>query len=182
MSGRLRFPVLTTASLLFLLASGCSRFRRPPAASTQDLQRLYDNHEWFKLNAALERGDAPVFFRAAMECARNKTDLCERDMAEVIRTNSGGNFEYEAHSQLESLYLRQGKYRHALKEDESILRLRPNDGDAQNSAAVAKAAGVSPEQHVGHAGPAHVPWVDPGKSLAIPISIDGKQVKYFFDT
>jgi hypothetical protein len=178
----MRCLLVPAAAILSVLASGCSLFRRAPAPTAQDLQRLYDNHEWFKLNTAVRRGDAPLFFRAAMECALNKTDACERDMAEVIRTNPGTNSEYEAHSQLESLYLRQGKYQHALKENESILRLRPDDVDAQNSSAVAKAAGVSPEQQVAHTGPAHVAWVDPGKSLSIPISIGGKQVKYFFDT
>jgi hypothetical protein len=45
-----------------------------------------------------------------------------------------------------------------------------------------QAASAAPEQEVAHFGPAHVAWVDPGKSLMIPISIDGKPVKYFFDT
>ncbi len=29
---------------------------------------------------------------------------------------------------------------------------------------------------------AHVSWVHPGKSLTIPVTIDGKQAKYFIDT
>jgi hypothetical protein len=182
MSGRLQSLALGMVSALFVLASGCSTFHRAPAPNIEDLQRLYDNHEWFKLNAAVRRGPVPLFFRAAMECALNQTDACERDTSDVIRTNPGTNVEYEAHSLLESLYLRQGKYQHALKETESILILRPNDAAAQNSSALLKAASASPEQQIAHFAPANVPWADPGKSLTIPISVDGKPVKYPFDT
>lgn len=80
-------------------------FRRAPAPTAQDLQRLDDNYEWFKLNAAIERGDVPLFFRAAMECLERNGSM-PADMAEVIRTNSGGNFEYEAHSEVGPAFVR----------------------------------------------------------------------------
>lgn len=178
-----RRPLLLALACVPLFAvSGCSKFGRTPTPTPAELRRLYDNHDWFKLNTAVERGNVAPFFRAAMECVLNKTDACEREMAAVIQADRGSDFEYEAYSQLTALYLRQGKYRHALEQIEAMLRLRPNDADARNVGVLLKAASAAPEQQVAHPGPAHVPWVAPGKSLTIPASIDGHRVKYFFDT
>jgi tetratricopeptide (TPR) repeat protein len=172
----------STARFILTLAGAIALSNCVPHPSTADLQRLYDDHQWFKLNAAVQSGQIPPFFHAAVQCVLNRTQACEHEMAEVIRDNHGNNFEYEAYSQMTALYLRQGRYRRALEQTEAMLRLRPADSDAQNTTALLKAAGVAPDQQVAHPGHAHVPWADPGKSLEIPVSIDGTKVEYSFDT
>lgn len=173
---------LAFALTLALLNCARSRLQRAPRLSAADLQRLYDHHDWFKLNAAVQTTRVPPFLHAAVQCALNKSDLCEREMAEVIRDNHGSNFEYEAYSQLTALYLRQGRYRRALEQTKALLRRRPNDSEAKNVTALLQAASAAPDQEVAHPGPAHVPWTEPGKSLEVPVSIDGTKVQYSFDT
>jgi len=152
------------------------------ASSTPELQRLYKNHEWFKLMATVHEGGAPLFFRGAVDCALAKTELCIQEMSEVIKAEKGGDDEYEAHSILAGLYLRSGEYARSLAETQLMLKIRPNDSDAQSSIAFMKAASMFPDQKVISGAAAHVPWVYPGKSLIIPLKINGKRASYLIDT
>ena len=123
-----------------------------------------------------------MFFRAAVDCALNRTELCIREVSNVIDASKGGNEEYEAHSILAGAYLRQGEYRLAQAQTQAMLKLRPNEPDTQSSLAFMKAASAFPDQRLVSGTPTRVPWVHPGKSLTIPLTINGKQAGYFIDT
>jgi Aspartyl protease len=152
------------------------------AASPEELHRLYKDHQWFKLIAAVRQGGTPLFFRGAVDCALDKTEPCIREMTGVINAGKGGDQEYEAHSILAGFYLRKGEYAQSLAETELILKIRPNDSDAQSNIAFLKAASTFPGQKILSGAAAHVPWTYPTKSLTIPVTINGKRANYFLDT
>ncbi len=152
------------------------------AASSEDLHRLYKDHQWFKLIAAVRQGGTPLFFRGAVDCALDKTEPCIREMTGVINARKAGDEEYEAHSILAGFYLRHAEYAQALDETELILKIRPNDSDALSNIAFLKAASTFPGQELLAGAVAHVPWTYPTKSLTILVTINGKHANYFIDT
>ncbi len=123
-----------------------------------------------------------MFFRGAVDCALDKAESCIREMTEVINAAKGGDEKYEAHSILAGFYLRKSEYAQSLAETELILKIRPQDSDAQSNLAFLKAASTFPNQEVLSGAPTHVPWTYPTKSLTIPVTINGKHTNYFIDT
>ncbi len=103
-------------------------------------------------------------------------------MTEVIKTAQGRQDEHEAHSILAGFYLRKGEYAESLAETERILAVSPDDADAQGNIAFLRAAARFPDQRIVSAGTAHLSWTYPGKSLTIPLTINGKRANYFIDT
>ena len=103
-------------------------------------------------------------------------------MTEVINARKGEDEEYEAHSLLAGLYLRHANYPQSLAETELILKIRPNDSDAQSNLPFLKAASTFPRQKILSEAAAHVPWTDPTRSLTIPVTINGKHADHFIDT
>jgi len=159
------------AVLAFCAALGAQR--------ADDLDHLFQAHQWFELRSAVT-DRSPALMRAAVATAFNDPDTAERLLRDVIRSAPASDAADEAYGMLSQIYLRSGQYRRwqtsyrqwvaalpdsararAQKEDETKLAGRPDQVNGRTRYAVLR----------------H----DPG-DFTIPVSVDGKADDYLFDT
>lgn len=168
--------------VLALLTGLCFSFFAPLCfAAPNDyasLKSLYDAHRWFELREIVAKSRAPVFYQGAVACAFNDLRRCQKKLAVVIRARPQSEDAFEAHGLLASAYLRQGKYREALAQTDAVLALKPGDSSAQDDRALLAALSGFPDQAVVRRIPTTVQLQDAG----LPISINGVQATYWFDT
>jgi hypothetical protein len=142
---------------------------------------LYRNHQMFELREAAKQSDSRPFFRGAVACAFNDVSECEKELRSVIAADPRSHEAREARSTLASTYFRFGRYRETLAQVNAMLTLDPND-PADGAYPLVAALGKLPEQSVTKRRPPRVrtqPW---GRDLAIPISVNGRQASFAFDT
>jgi tetratricopeptide (TPR) repeat protein len=142
------------------------------------LKSLYDAHRWFELRDYVASNSAPWFYQGAVACAFNDLHRCEKKLGAVIKTRPQSDEAVEAHRLLESAYLRQGKYREALVEVDAVLALRPGDSDVGDDRPMLAALSEFPDQQLVRRRPTTLKLQDAG----LPISINGVQATYWFDT
>jgi hypothetical protein len=166
--------ILVACLVLLALTQTC------PASDhdTPYLRSLYDSHRWFELRDSVAKGTAPVFYQGAVACAFNDLHRCEKKLALVIKSFPQSGDAIEAHRLLASAYMRQGKYREALAQVTALLALRPGDSDARDDLPLLAALREFPDQEAVRRGSTTLRLQDAG----LPISINGVQATYWFDT
>lgn len=173
-----------TTTMMKALATMCGMLlalNQPSLDSSDRLDREYKSHDWFALIDAEAHGRVPSFFKGVVACALNQADTCVSEMSR-ISTNANPEEMREAHSVLAGVYIRQGEYQKALYEVRSMLAIRPNDPEAQGTLAFLQVASTFPAQRTLSATSGTVAWLHPGKSLTIPVMINGKGAEYLIDT
>jgi predicted aspartyl protease len=143
-----------------------------------DLKSLYQAHRWFELRDAVAKGNAPILYQGAVACAFNDLHQCEAKLAPVSKVFPKSDDAIEAHRLLGSTYVRQGKYRKAFAEVTALLALRPEDSDARDDLPLLTVLREFPDQAVVRRRLTTLQLQDDG----LPISINGVQAKYWFDT
>lgn len=165
-----------------LLAEFCFLLLTPPrlgaAADNANLKSLYDAHRWFDLRDAVAERPAPSFYQGAVACAFNDLSRCEERLKPVVTSHPYSDDTIKARRLLASAYLRLGKYQEALAQMNAILALRPEDSDAGSEHPLLAALSEIPDQAVVHSTFTTVELKDSG----LPISINGVQGAYWFDT
>jgi len=169
--------LLAGLSIVFF-ALPCSGAQSNTQNDDASLKSLYDAHRWFELRNSIAKGSAPAFYQGAVACAFSDLHRCEKKLDAVMQSGPKSDNAIEAHSLLAVAYLRQGKYREALGQEDALLALRPNDSDAQDDRLLLAALSKYPDQTVESRALTTVELGDAG----LPFSIHGVQATYWFDT
>jgi predicted aspartyl protease len=165
--------------LALVLAGICSSTSFCEQNGNANLQSLYESHNWFELRDALAKlPSVPLFYQGAVACAFNDLRDCERRLAAVIKSRPTSDDAIEAYRLLAGAYFRQGKYRKALVQVDNVLALRPQDLGLHNDRPVLGALRDFPDQRVTRRRHITLDLHDD----ALPISINGTQGAYWFDT
>jgi Aspartyl protease len=80
------------------------------AQRADDLNHLFQAHQWFELRSAVT-DRSPALMRAAVATAFNDPDTAERLLRDVIRSAPASDAADEAYGMLSQIYLRSGQYR-----------------------------------------------------------------------
>lgn len=151
------------------------------AAQTPDeLSKMADAHQDFALKDAVEHGGAkvPLFYRGLVEAELNEAAVATRDLKAAIRQEANAQQAFEADEILSNLAFRNGQYHEALSRLEAAHAKKPGDQDANNMLPLFRTLAEAPDMKVVRL--KNYSRVDDNDGL--PISINGKPVKYGFDT
>jgi predicted aspartyl protease len=149
------------------------------ARQADDLDHLFQAHQWFELRSAVT-DRSPALMRAAVATAFNDPETAERLLRDVIRSAPASNAADEAYGMLSQIYLRSGQYRRWQTLYRQWVAAIPDSVGARDEEESEKKLAGRPDQVNGR--PRHaVLRHDPG-DFTIPVSVDGKADDYVFDT
>ena len=150
------------------------------AVCAQDeLQSLYDAHDWFAL-AGWMGPASPLLMRGAVAGAFHRFYEAETFLASAGR--KGGEDAGEAYGHLINLYARAGMWRKAYATVQAAQRLNPESADLRNAAAFYRVLARHRDQKAEQVRPVKLKRVGDGPGLTAEISINGKPARYFWDT
>jgi predicted aspartyl protease len=150
------------------------------AQTSESLHQLFQSGKVFALRDAVQHGDAPLFYRGAVEASLNKIERAQTDLHKVIQTDPHSEDAYQAHDLLCNMYERNGLYREALRELQAAFAERPNAKDVQNAIPVFQALARSPDMTVAKRRLSKVHRTPGDHSL--PFKLNGKDDNFGFDT
>jgi predicted aspartyl protease len=162
---------------LLLLANACFGSE----CDDVSLKSLHHTGQLFELREAVNKGGASTLYQGVVACAFNDLHQCEKELGAVIKSVPRSEETREASSTLASVYFRSGRYREALLQVDAMLAINPDD-PVKGARPLVAALGELPNQVVLKRHPSRVllqPW---GEDLAIPVTINGRQATYAFDT
>lgn len=172
---------LRIAALLALLAALGSP--RALAQTPQELRSLFDANQAFALRDAVKHENVPVFFRGAVEESLNQTGPARRDLEKAIAADSQGKQAFEAHEMLANMSWRNGLYHDALVEADAAHEAGPDSADLNNMLPLIRALAESPDMEVvERRGSRFQMKIESDRSRGLPITINGKEVTYGFDS
>lgn len=150
-------------------------------AQTADdrLRELYRTRQWFELRTALTPA-APLYIRGVVASRFNDVTLAERLLRQVIRADPQSERATDAHNVLTQIYLRTGQYARMRRE---IAEWTAAQGDGAALREAKKDAELFrdlPDQITGPRRRAQLTH-EPGE-ITLPVTINGKQADYVFDT
>ena len=149
--------------------------------SNANLKTLYEGHHWFALRDAIVQGDAPTFYRAAVEAAFDQLRPAEQALKQIIVQQPHSADAYEARQLLATMYFRHGLYREALVQLRAMLKEKPDAKDVQNELPFFTALGKADQSTI-HISPSSLQMRNEDGNLYLPITINGKKASYAFDT
>lgn len=158
-------------ALAFCAALGAQR--------ADDLDQLFQAHQWFELRSAIT-DRSPALMRAAVATAFNDPANAERLLRDIIRAAPASNAADEAYGMLSQIYLRSGQYRRWLTSYREWVAAFPGSASARAQKEDETKLTGRPDQVNGRARHA-VLRHDPG-DFTIPVSVDGTGDDYVFDT
>src|SRR5262245_35668490 len=79
------------------------------AQPADDLDRLFQAHQWFELRSAIT-DRSPALMRAAVATAFNDRETAERLLRDIIRSAPASNAADQAYGMLSQMYVRCGRY------------------------------------------------------------------------
>jgi hypothetical protein len=141
------------------------------AQPADDLDRLFQAHQWLDLRSAVT-DRSPALMRAAVATAFYDPDTAERLLREVIRSAPASNAADEAYGMLLEIYARSGQYRRWLTTYRQWVATIPDSARARAAAEDETELARRPDQVNGHPRAA-VLRHGPG-DLTIPVSVGGK--------
>jgi predicted aspartyl protease len=147
-----------------------------------DLESLYKSREWFELRDAVRASNAPAFYRGAVACGFGDLQEARQQFTSVIKSAPKSEKAYQSRNMLAYLYFRTGQYRHALKEIDQMLMIRPDNASDQAGRKLYMALSQSPEQSVTRQRVSRLPYEVKIGDPFIPLSVNGNVVKYLLDT
>ena len=142
------------------------------------LRSLYDTRQWFQMRDAISKDGAAAFYQGAVACAFNDLPKCETKLNAIVKTDPKSDLAYEAHRLMASVYARDGLYRKVLSETDAMLAIKPGAEDAKNDRPMWAALSQFPDQLTTERRYTTLTLRD----HAVPISINGHPVSFFFDT
>ena len=118
---------IALAVLVVIASASCG------AQTPEDLHKLFQSGKVFALRDAVQGGDAPTFYRGAVEASLNHIEEAASTLHEVIRAAPDSEDAYQAHDLLANVYQRNGLYREALQELDAAIQERPKSEELQNA-------------------------------------------------
>lgn len=153
------------------------------AQTPQQLRAILDANQAFALREAVQRGQASRFYRGAVEESSNDVRAAERDLKKAIRADPRSRQAVEAHEMLANLAFRNGRYRQELAELEAAHRLKPDASDVNSFLPLVRALAAGADMKVvERSGSRFRMRVAGTHSRWLPVTIDGHEVSYGFDT
>jgi len=144
-----------------------------------ELQALYDAHDWFAL-ARRVTASSPLQKKGAVAAAFHRFGEAEKLLRRSAR--DGGDETAEAHGHLINLYARAGMWRKAYGSVRAAQKAAPDRADLQNAEAFYGALARHPDQKARRVRPVKLTMSKEGEGLFLPIAINGKVARYFWDT
>jgi predicted aspartyl protease len=160
-----------------LWASGHDRTPAP-----EELQALYDSHQWFELRNVVAHGRVSPFFSGAVAAAFNDPQRAKEHLERSLRSAPRSAQAYEAHLLLTYVYWRAGRYQHALAQLNAMSQLKPASADVQQYQRLFRTLSQFPEQTVSQRGHSILRYVMRDGNLYVPVSINGTPATYMVDT
>lgn len=150
-------------------------------APRTDLKFLYDQHRWFDLRAAINGQPASLLYKGSVALAFNDTLKAEQYLQQAAKDPNPADAE-QADEALAALYAFHGKYREAVQELDSALKIKPSDENNENSRALFAAWAVNPDQVVQNAGADSIQAKVNKDGIVLPLAIHGQTVHWLLDT
>jgi hypothetical protein len=165
--------------ILAAMGLGCAR-----AQTVEELKVMLDANQAFALRDTVNSGHAPDFYRGAVEESENRDVAAKRYLEKAIRANPHGEEAFEAHEMLANMDFRNGRYHDALMEAEAAHSVKPDSADLNNSLPLFQALAESPDLQIVERRSSRFAVAPDAitQSLELPVTIDGKEVTYGFDT
>jgi predicted aspartyl protease len=154
----------------------CAALGAQPA---DDLDHLFQAHQWFELRSAVT-DRSPALMRAAVATAFNDPETAERLLRDVIRSAPASNAADEAYGMLSQIYLRSGQYRRWLTLYRQWVAAIPDSARARAEDKTEKMFAGRPDQINGR--PRRAVLRHEAGEFTIPASIEGKVDEYVTDT
>ena len=180
--------------LVLAVLAACAPASKATAldATTQDeLLELYRSHDFFGLDERLAEFDAsagaPVhlFYTAVVQHAFNELDASSRTLESLL---DGDRLDTELRRiglrVARDNYIRLHRYADAVRMAESVLNDDPEDAeDARNTRRLLQAITDVPPQQATVGGPSRIALeTDAAEGTRIPLTVNGHQRNYLFDT
>lgn len=174
--------VFKYACLLVFIVVGVVGYALGQSESIAELKSLYDSHQWFALRDAVKRAPLPTFYRGAVDAAFNDLPSAREHLEAVITSSPHSPDAYEAHELLATLYFRNGLYREALLQVDSLIAEKPSAQDASNMRPLFEGFGSQGDQTLVTREISSVTMQRGTEGLYLPLTINGKECAYSFDT
>jgi predicted Zn-dependent protease len=109
------------------------------------MKSLYEQHSWFELRKAIDGHDVPPLYKGAVAAAFNESRTAEKNLDQAIKLEHRSHDAADAHEMLADLYIRCGRCHEAAQQLDALLRIKPDDRDAQNARALGSGMGQTSE-------------------------------------
>lgn len=174
-----RLPRVAGFALGLIAPAVAALAATPPAAA--ELQRLYDDHDWFTLREKVD-ARSPAFFRGAVAAAFHDLPSARRQLEAAIAADPTSDHAWDAQHLLVSLAFRTGTHGTARAQLEAMLRQRPTDGSVANALPLAAALAHSPDQALTRRAPVRFPASATDRGHRLPVAINGHPARYVLDS
>jgi predicted aspartyl protease len=124
----------------------------------------------------------PAFYRGAVDATFNDLPSAQKQLEAVITSAPRSPDAYEAHQALATLYFRNGLYREALTQVDSMIAERPSAEDTGNMRPLFEGFGSQGDQTLVERDTSSVMMQRGREGLYLPLTINGKEGAYAFDT
>lgn len=149
------------------------------AQPAEDLDRLFQAHQWFELRSAVT-DRSPSLMRAAVATAFNDPDTAERLLHAVIRSVPTSKDADDAYAMLLQIDMRSGQYRRWMTSYREWVAAIP--GSARARAEEGDAQGLVGQPDQVNSRPRRAVLRHDSGDLTIPVSVDGNVDDFLFDT
>lgn len=175
----MRSLAITRCAVAIIPVACCAALAAQPA---NDLDRLFQAHQWFELRSAVT-DRSPALMRAAVATAFNDPEAAERLLRGVIKAAPTSKAADEAYAMLSQIYLRSGQYARWLTSRRQWLAAIPDSARVRADEDAEKMFGGRPDQDNGQRRHATLRPIEGDSGyFTIPASVDGKADDYVFDT
>ena len=161
------------------LSSLCTVFCLAAQSGGPDLNSLFDDRRWFELRDVVWSRDTPAFYRVVVSCAFDDLSRAEKQFQQLTTSDPLSPETFEAHGMLASAHMRVGHYTQALSHLQSMQAVKPDYAGLSGAVGLLLALSQQPQPAVGKRG---VSEVRLSQDMFIPLSVNGKQANYGFDT
>lgn len=145
-----------------------------------DLKSLYDEHEWFALRDAIQKTEAPLLYRGAVEAAFNEDGIAEKDLRKVIAAAPKSDEAFQLHEMLAEMFFRESQCKDFMAEFRALALLRPN-GHSEDGGRIFCEAVKDADLKVIQDSPASG-FLQMRDGYTLPVTVNGKPGYYGFDS
>jgi predicted aspartyl protease len=168
--------------LLVFIVTGVVGYALCQSKPISELKTLYECHQWFALRDAVKTAPQSTFYRGAVDAAFNDLPSAQKHLEAVITSSPHSPDAYEAYQLLATLYFRNGLYREALSQVDSMIAEKPSAEDTRNMRPLFEGFGSQGDQTLVKRDISSVTMQHGTEGLYLPLTINGKESAYAFDT